>query len=103
MARRVVWSAEALSDLEALADYISKDSAFYAAAFVQEVLDAARTLNRLPERGRIVPELDNPDVRELLVREYRIIYSIEETRIVILALVHGKRDLRKLWKRNRKR
>lgn len=103
MARRVVWSAEALADLEALADYISKDSAFYAAAFIQEVLDAARTINRFPKRGRIAPELDNPNVRELLVREYRIIYGIEEARIVILALVHGKRDLRKLWKRNKKR
>lgn len=103
MARKVAWSAEAVADLEALAGYIAKDSAFYAAAFIQEVLDTARTLNRFPQRGRTVPELDNPSIRELLVREYRIIYSIEEARIIILAIVHGKRDLRKLRRRNKRR
>jgi toxin ParE1/3/4 len=57
MARRVVWSYEAVSDLEALAEYIAKDSHFYAAAFVREIRDASRSLNRLAERGRIVSEI----------------------------------------------
>lgn len=101
MDRKVRWSYEATADLEALAEYISKDSAFYAAAFVQEILDASRSLNQFSERGRIVPELDNPNIRELFIREYRLIYCTEEARIVILGLIHGKRDLKRLWKRER--
>lgn len=95
MARKVVWSYEATTDLETLAKYIAKDSDFYAAAFVQEILDVSRSLDEFPERGRIVPEYGNPDVRELFVREYRLSYSVEKSRIVIIGLVHGKRDLKK--------
>ncbi len=97
MARKVVWSYEASDDLEAIAEYIARDSSFYAAAFVREVLDASRSLNEFSERGRIVPELANPDIRELFVKEYRLIYGIEESRVVVLGLIHGKRDLKKLW------
>ena len=97
MARKVVWSYEATDDLEAVAEYIARDSSFYAAAFVREALDVSRSLNEFSERGRIVPELANPDIRELFVKEYRLIYSIEESRVVVLGLIHGKRDLKKLW------
>lgn len=103
MARKIVWSYEAAADIEALADYISRDSAFYAAAFVQETLDVSRSLNEFPERGRVVPEFGNPNIHELFVREYRLIYSIEEYRIVLLGLVHGKRDLKSLWSNEKRR
>ncbi|MEE9614333.1 MAG: type II toxin-antitoxin system RelE/ParE family toxin [Thermodesulfobacteriota bacterium] len=96
MARKVVWTDEAVADLEALAEYIARDSGFYAAAFVREVRDASRSLNELSERGRVVPELSNPNIRELLVREYRLIYSIEKSRVAILGLIHGKRELKRL-------
>ncbi len=99
MARKVIWTYEASADLEELAEYIARDSDYYAAAVVQEIRDASHSLNELSERGRIVPELRNFDLRELFVREYRLIYSIEETRIVIIALIHGKRDLKSLWEK----
>lgn len=98
MARKVIWSYEATADLEALAEYIAHDSVFYAAAFVREILAASRSLEVFPERGRIVPELANPNIRELFVRDYRLIYTIEESRVVALGLIHGKRDLKRLWK-----
>ena len=103
MARKVNWAYEAATDLEALAEYIARDSAFYASAFVQEIRDASRSLNEFSERGRIVPELGNPNIRELFVREYRLIYSIEESRVVMLGLIHGKRDLKRLWKREKRK
>jgi addiction module RelE/StbE family toxin len=98
MARRVVWSYEATSDLRTLAEYIAKDSPYYAAAFIRELRDASRSLNEFSERGRIVPELNKPEIRELFIKEYRLIYSIEESRVVILGIVHGRRNLKKLWK-----
>lgn len=102
MARKVIWSHEATADLESLADYIARDSAFYAASFVQEILDASRSLNEFSERGRIVPEISNPNIRELFIREYRLVYSIEVSRVVILGIIHGKRDLKTLWEREQR-
>ncbi|MBS3908583.1 MAG: type II toxin-antitoxin system RelE/ParE family toxin [Actinobacteria bacterium] len=98
MAREVVWSAEAVADIEALANYIARDSAAYATSFVQEILDSSKTLSSFSKRGRIVPELDDSSVRELLIRDYRIIYHVEKSRIIILGLIHGSRDLNKPWK-----
>lgn len=103
MARKIVWSYEASADIEALANYISRDSIFYAAAFIQETLDVSRSLNEFSERGRVVPEFGDPNIRELFLREYRLIYSIEEDRIVLLGLVHGKRDLKTLWRTEKRR
>lgn len=103
MAGKVNWAYEATADLEALAEYITRDSAFYASAFVQEIRDASRSLNEFSDRGRIVPELVNPNIRELFVREYCLIYSIEESRVVILGLIHGKRDLKRLWEREKRK
>lgn len=103
MAQKVVWSYEAADDLEALAEYIGRDSTFYAVAFVQEIIDISRSLAIFPKRGRTVPELDHSEIRELFVKEYRLIYKIEQSRIVMLGLIHGKRNLPKLWKiENRK-
>ncbi len=102
MARKVIWSFEATADLESIADYIARDSSFYAASFVIEVREASRSLNEFSERGRIVPELSNPNIRELFVKEYRLIYSIEESRVVILGIIHGKRDLKSLWEKEQR-
>ena len=96
MAWSVVWTIEAVSDLEAIAEYIARDSAAYAAAVVRELLDAGNSLDRLSQRGRIVPETRMVIIRELIVREYRLIYRVEKTRISILTIVHGRRDLRRL-------
>ena len=97
MVRKVVWSEEAVDDLEALAEYIARDSEYYAAAFVQEILDDSSSLDELSERGRIVPEIADPNIREIFVREYRILYSVEESRVAVLGIIHGKRDLKRLW------
>lgn len=102
MARKVIWSHEAVIDLKSLAEFIERNSVFYATAFVQEIIEASRSINKLSERGRIVPELGNQNIRELFVREYRLIYSIEKSRVVILGIIHGRRDLKKLWDKEKR-
>lgn len=99
MARRIKWTEVAWSDLERVADYIAKDSPRYAAAFVREVREAARSLVYFSERGRVVPEFGSPNVRELFVRKYRLIYHLTEEVVHIIGLIHGARDLRSLWQR----
>ncbi|MBI2909921.1 MAG: type II toxin-antitoxin system RelE/ParE family toxin [Chloroflexi bacterium] len=66
---------------------------------MHDIRDASRSLSELAERGRIVPEIGKPDIRELFAARYRLVYGIEESRVVILGLVHGKRDLKRLWDR----
>lgn len=96
MAKKVAWSEEATEDIEAIAAYIARDSVYYASAFVREILDAGDSLGTFFERGRIVPELGKESIRELFVKEYRLIYSVERTRIVVLGIIHGKRNIVKL-------
>ena len=97
MARRVAWTETVWRDLERIADYIAEDSPGYAAAFVRRIRDRARSLEELAARGRVVPELDQPAVRELIVGSYRIIYEISERSVYVLGLIHGSRDLAAFW------
>lgn len=51
----------------------------------------------MADRGRVVPELDEPTVRELVVGNYRLIYEVGAETVYVLALIHGARDLPSLW------
>lgn len=93
MAVRVSWSAEALDDVDAIAEYIAKDSLFYAKAVVEKIRAVSRSLADFPERGRIVPEWSMPDVRERFVYSYRVIYRLSNNAVEILAVIHGRRQL----------
>jgi plasmid stabilization system protein ParE len=97
MARKVIWAYAAEEDLEAAASYIHRDSPVYAASFVDRALEAGRSLNEFAERGRIVPELRDSSIREIFIYSYRLVYRIEDDRISILALIHGRRDFQKAW------
>jgi len=81
MARQVIWSEPAWEDLEAAAEYIGRDSESYAAAFVQNVKEAAASLAHF--------EISDESIRELLVKPYRLIYGIAPDRVLIVTLVHG--------------
>lgn len=94
MARRVVWSRLALADVDSIAAYIARDSAAYASAVVKKILESTRILNRFPDSGRQVPEFQDRAIRELLVYSYRVIYRVSEEEVLVLAVIHGKRDLR---------
>ena len=99
MAYSVVWSPEALKDVDDIASYIARDSVFYAAAVVQKILDISRELKDFPQIGRIVPELSDEAIRERFVYSYRLIYRIHDDEILIVAIVHGKRLLDSLGDR----
>ena len=99
MARTVRWTETATQDLEEAAALIGRDSRFYAAALVQKTRAAARSLRTFAERGRVVPEVNAPDICELFIGSYRLIYQVTADRVFILAFVHGTRDLAALWER----
>ena len=99
MAVQLAWSPEALEDVEQIAEYIERDSPWYAQAVVSRLIEAAGTLIDLPLRGRIVPELRNGAIRELIVYSYRLIYRAEAVRVTVVAVVHGHRLLGPLIER----
>ena len=88
----VIWSIPARKDLKSIHDYISLDSKYYAKKVSEEFLSKVDKLSIFPKMGRIVPELELPEIRELLVFSYRIIYELKEGNIEILAIVHGKQN-----------
>ena len=87
----IKWSPEAVEDLESVAEYISRDSDFYAKAVVSKILSAAGKLSNQPDIGRIVPEINDLKIRECFVYSYRLVYLVEDNTIIILAVIHGKR------------
>ncbi len=99
MAQTIKWTETAMTDLEGAAEFIGRDSRFYASALVREARAAAQSLQRYSSRGRVVPERNHPDIRELFIRGYRLIYKITTDHVFILAFVHGARDLAALWER----
>ncbi len=93
MAREVAWAETASDDLAEVAGYIAKGSEFYAAAVVRELIAAARSLDLFAQRGRVVPEYRDPSIRELLVRDYRLVYEVGESVVHVLRIIHGARPL----------
>ncbi len=77
MAYQVIWSPTALEDIEAIASYISRDSASYASTVVRRVINSTRNLENFPFAGRIVPEFGSEVIREVFAYSYRVIYRIE--------------------------
>ncbi len=92
---KIIWSPDALNDIEAIGKYISRDSEFYAESTVLKIYEAPQSLVNLPKLGRVVPEIGDENIRELFVFQYRIIYEIKHNEIHILTVIHGKRLLDK--------
>lgn len=91
--KRVEWTAPAVEDLQEIRDYIARDSALYADAAAERIILACEALAAFPKRGRMVPEVCDPQLREIVVQAYRVIYRIKRNRLQILAVIHGAREL----------
>ena len=88
----VIWSIPAKQDLKKIYDYIARDSKYYAEKVSQDILERSEKLNEFPEIGRIVPEIGEVNIREVIVYSYRLIYEISSDKIEVLTLIHCKQD-----------
>ena len=86
---KLLWTPEAIKCLSELEEYISRDNAVKAINFVTELLDKPNLLLKNPKVGRIVPELSNELIRELIYKNYRIVYRIKPEQIEILTVFEG--------------
>lgn len=93
MSHDVRWSGTAREHLQAITRYIARSSPVYAERWADRILNRAEQIARFPESGRQIEGVA-PNVRELVEGDYRIIYLVQTARVDILAVVHGRRDLR---------
>lgn len=95
---KIKWTPQSLDDIEAIANFIARDSDYYAQMFTISVFEVAERLELFPESGRIVPELNRREIREVIFGNYRIIYRIKNDLIQILTVYHSARllDVKKI-------
>jgi len=91
---RLRWSQRALDDLVEIASFIARDDPAAARAWVKRLRERARLAASMPFAGRAVPEQRQEEIREVLVRSYRIIYRVQRDQMVVLTVIEGHRLLR---------
>jgi len=90
---RVSWSPLADEQVDEVVAYIAADDQAAALTWLEHLLERVASLARFPDSGRIVPELQRDDLRELIVGSYRVIYRRKADAVEIAAIRHGARRL----------
>ncbi|MCA6435855.1 MAG: type II toxin-antitoxin system RelE/ParE family toxin [Bacteroidota bacterium] len=83
---KINWTKKSVKDLKAINDYISLDSNFYAARFITKLIKRVDQLIDFPESGRVVPEKNIKEIRELIEGNYRIFYRLSNGNVTILRI-----------------
>jgi toxin ParE1/3/4 len=89
----VIWSNTSKQDLKQIYEYIKRDSVYYAKKVINDIIDKAESIEELPNKGKVVDEFKDENLREILVYSYRLIYRRVSSNIRIIAIVHCKRNL----------
>ena len=92
----IIWAGAAEDDLKEIIEYIAADSLANALKTLKEIKQKAFSLYTLPERGRIVPELQDQGIllyRELIVPPWRVIYRISETNVYVLSVLDARQNV----------
>lgn len=90
---KLIWTRNALEDLISIEKYIAKDNPKKAIEFTDQLIAKCENLKENPDIGRVVPELQVQQVRELIVKNYRIVYRHVEDGIQIVTVFEGHRLL----------
>ena len=89
----LVWTRRAIEDIQTIQRFIEKDSPHYAQLVGQQLISAVERLATFPQSGRIVPEVNDPAVREVIQGSYRIVYRLIHSEIHVLTVHHAARLL----------
>ncbi|MBA4417668.1 MAG: plasmid stabilization protein [Syntrophus sp. (in: bacteria)] len=90
---KIIWSPLAIDRLSEIATYIAQENPTAAEKWVDTVFRKVEDLQNFPESGMVIPETENKTIRELIYGNYRLIYRLEEKRISVLTVRHGKQVL----------
>lgn len=92
---KLLWTQEALLRLQEIEEYISRENPIVAMEFVDKLISVAETIIDYPEKGRIVSELSLENIRELIHKNYRIVYLVKKNSVDILTVFEGHQLLKK--------
>lgn len=93
----IVWSPQAIEDIVSIKSFISQDSPHYAEVVARKLVAAVDHLTSFPESGRVVPEFGDPALREVLWRNYRIVYQLGDVSLKIVTVFHGSLPFSRQW------
>ena len=93
---KLIWSPRARADLLAIAEFIAADDPAAAERWVRKLVGAMEMVASTPRAARMVPELRRDDLREVLVRTYRIVFRVAESTIEVVTVFEGHQRLRVL-------
>lgn len=88
----ILWSPQSLRDLEAIHEYIARDSSHYADVTVARIFAGVERLMHFPESGRMVPERNEPEIREIIVGGFRVVYRFRRSKIEIATVFRASRE-----------
>jgi toxin ParE1/3/4 len=88
---RVLWTDAALGQPESIRDYFARTSPEYARRLVERIVNRSERIAAFPRSGRVVPEYEMDEVRQVIEGQYRIIYLTKDDQIEMLALIHTSR------------
>jgi toxin ParE1/3/4 len=94
----ITWTEPALEDVRAIVAFVGRDSPGYAQRLADRIMQAPESLAAFPRLGGMVPEFEQDDIREVIVRPYRVIYQLREDKVFVVAVIHGSRDLPAVFK-----
>jgi len=90
---KIIWSPLAIDRTTEIAEYIAQDNPSAAMIWVETLFDKVEILKSSPKSGRVVPESNRDDIRELIYGNYRIIYRVDKKILSVLTIRHGKQIL----------
>ena len=88
----VKWSSVARADLKDIHAFISRDSKYYANQVASEIVDKSEHLELFPNMGRSVEEFNDPNLREIFIYSYRLIYQITGEDLEVVTIIHCRRN-----------
>jgi len=86
---KIVWSPLAVDRVSEIAEYIALDNPIAAESWVDSVFDSVKRLEKFPNSGRIIPEIQLKEFRELILGNNRIIHRVEDKQVSILTVRSG--------------
>jgi addiction module RelE/StbE family toxin len=86
---RVHWTDNAIKHLVSIYEYIGQNSPVYAQTMIDKLTRRSEQLADFPMSGRMVPEYEAEDIREVIEKPYRIIYRIKPEQIDVVAVIHS--------------
>jgi toxin ParE1/3/4 len=96
--RKLLIKRQARVDLLDIWDYIAADNVTAANRVLQKLDAAMRGLADMPGKGHTRAEVRDPRYRFWTVYSYVIAYRYDDTTLTVVRVVHGRRNLGRLFK-----